>query len=573
MADKQASSNESSPPHQISSSARSTAPGLVNGSDKPTAHSTPPARPQTAAAGPGRPQSAAAGPNRPQNAAAGPGRPQTAAPGPARLQNAIAGPGRRPATPPSPGRPVTPRRTTRPAARQSLAEVIAEQERIFIERQPESGRLASQAKAALAGGVTSSWQIARPQPVWLSHGNGSKLYDVDGNEYVDLHGGYGVSLAGHAHPAIVAAVQRQVANGTHFAQPTKDALAVAQQLAERFGLPQWRFGNSGTEATMDAVHLMRAITERDLIIKVEGCYHGHHDSVQVSVYPDADELGPADRPASAPASTGIPQAITDLTLIVGFNDLAAVQRVLEEHPGQIAGMILEPIMMNAGIILPEPGYLAGLKELLHTHGALLTFDEVKTGLTAGPAGAIGVTGVTPDIICLAKAIGGGLAVAAVGGTTEVMRHVANGDYEMVGTFNGNPLAMAATRAMLYEVATPEAYQRIERLREQAVTATEQAIAANGLAAQVVSVGAKGCIVFTSEPVRDFRGFLTINGAYSHAHWLIQHNGGVFLPPWGKAEQWLISVQHDSADIDRFNGNVARFAASIADVGKVLDSAG
>jgi len=497
----------------------------------------------------------------------------------ARPQNGPAGPGRRPATPQRPGRPVTPRSAAGPAAqgapgaRPSLAEIISEQERIFIERQPESGRLAQQAKEALAGGVTSSWQIARPQPVWLSHGSGSKLYDVDGNEYVDLHGGYGVSLAGHAHPAIVEAVQRQVANGTHFAQPTRDALAVAQQLSERFGLPQWRFGNSGTEATMDAVHLMRAITERDLIIKVEGCYHGHHDSVQVSVYPEPDEMGPADRPASAPSSTGIPKALTDLTLIVGFNDLAAVQRVLEAHPGQIAGLILEPIMMNAGIILPEPGYLAGLKELLHAHGALLTFDEVKTGLTAGPAGAIGVTGVTPDLICLAKAIGGGLSVAAVGGTAAVMEHVANGDYEMVGTFNGNPLAMAATRAMLYEVAIPEAYQRIEVLRQQAVAATERAIAVNGLAARVVSVGAKGCIVFTDQPVTDFRSFLAIDGNYSQAHWLFQHNGGVFLPPWGKAEQWLISVQHDASDIERFNGNVARFAASIAGVGKVLDSAG
>ena len=491
-----------------------------------------------------------------------------------------AAPQRPPATPASPGRPVTPRGTSRPApagAQQaqgpSLADIISEQEAIFIRRQPESARLADSAKSALAGGVTSSWQIARPQPVWLSHGRGSKLYDVDGNEYVDLHGGYGVSLAGHAHPAIVEAVQRQVASGTHFAQPTRDALAVARQLAERFELPLWRFANSGTEATMDAVHLMRAITGRDLIIKVEGCYHGHHDSVQVSVYPEPEEMGPAERPASAPSSTGIPRALTDLTLIVGFNDLAAVDRVLTENKGQVAGMILEPIMMNAGIIPPEPGYLAGLKELLHRHGALLAFDEVKTGLTAGPKGAVGVTGVVPDIICLAKAIGGGVSVAAIGGTTDVMRHVAEGEYEMVGTFNGNPLAMAATKAMLYEVATPEAYKRIDQLRQRAVAATEASIAANGLSARVVSVGAKGCIVFTSEPVNDFRGFLAINGDYSQAHWLFQHNGGVFLPPWGKAEQWLISVQHDAADIDRFNGNVARFAASIAGPGKVLDSAG
>src|SRR5215472_13238684 len=345
---------------------------------------------------------------------------------------------------------VTSRPEAGPEALRRLADLIAEQERVFIDRQPTSARMAVEAREALAGGVTSSWQISRPQPVWLSHGAGSKVYDVDGNEYVDMHGGYGASMAGHAHPAIVAAVQYQVTQGTHFAQPTRDALAVARELSRRFSLPQWRFANSGTESTMDAVHLMRAITGRDLIIKVEGCYHGHHDSVQVSVYPEPEEMGPASRPASAPASTGIPRAITGLTIVVGFNDLPAVDRALRENAGQVAGMIIEPIMMNAGIILPEPGYLAGLKDLLRSRDVLLTFDEVKTGLTVGPGGATGLAGVTPDIVCLAKAIGGGVSVAAIGGIEETMGHVANGDYEMVGTFNGNPLAMAATRAMLCE---------------------------------------------------------------------------------------------------------------------------
>src|SRR5215472_14739038 len=322
--------------------------------------------------------------------------------------------------------------------RTPLATIIRAQEKIFVDRQPESAKLAKLASGSLAGGVVSSWQISRPQPVWLSHGQGSKIYDVDGNEYVDLHGGYGVSLAGHGHPAIVEAVQAQVARGTHFAQPTETALAAATELARRFGLPQWRFANSGTEATMDAVHLMRAITGRDLIIKVEGCYHGHHDSVQVSVVPEADDAGPEGKPAQVPSSTGIPGPFIKLTLVAGFNDLDSVARLLDEHPDEIAGMIIEPIMMNAGIIHPEPGYLEALKDLLHAHGALLTFDEVKTGLTAGPHGATGLTGVVPDITCLAKAIGGGVAVAAIGGTAEVMEHVAAGDYEMVGTFNGNP---------------------------------------------------------------------------------------------------------------------------------------
>jgi glutamate-1-semialdehyde 2,1-aminomutase len=450
-------------------------------------------------------------------------------------------------------------------AERTLEEIIAAQEEMFVRRQPRSARLAEQAKQHLTGGVTSSWQITAPQPVWLSHGRGSKVYDVDGNEYVDLHGGYGAALAGHAHPAIAEAVARQVGRGTHFAQPTPDAVAVATELARRFGLPRWRFANSGTEATMDAVHLMRSITGRDLIIKIEGCYHGHHDSVQVSVAPDEDEAGPDDKPASAPSSSGIPRAITDLTLVASFNDLDSVARLLDEHRSQVAGMIIEPIMMNAGIIPPRPGYLAALKDLLHAHGALLTFDEVKTGLTVGPGGATKKQDVAPDLITLAKSLGGGVSVAAIGGTEPVMDHVADGGYEMVGTFNGNPLAMAATRAMLTEVATPEAYEQIESLRLRAKEGIEQAIAASNLTAHVVTAGAKGCVVFAAEPVTNYRGFLGTDDRYSHAHWLYQHNRGVFLPPWGKIEQWLISVQHDQGDIDRLVDNFSVFAQAVGAV--------
>jgi glutamate-1-semialdehyde 2,1-aminomutase len=451
-------------------------------------------------------------------------------------------------------------------ANSKLADIIAEQEAVFVKRQPGSAELADRAAGVLAGGVTSSWQITQPQPVWLSHGAGSKVYDADGNEYVDLHGGYGAALAGHAHPAIVAAVTGQVALGTHFAQPTENAIVVAGELARRWGLPRWRFGNSGTEATMDAVHLMRAYTGRDLIIKVEGGYHGHHDSVQVSVMPDEAEAGPREQPASVPSSSGIPAAITGLTLVAQFNDLASVGRILDAHPGQVAGMIVEPVMMNAGIIPPQPGYLAGLRDLLHSHGALLTFDEVKTGLTVGPGGVTRQSGVTPDLVCLAKSLGGGVAVAAVGGSGALMDYVASGGYEMVGTFNGNPLAMAAARAMLTEVATKEAYARIEALRQRAAAGIGAAISEFGLIGSVVTAGAKGCVVFAPRPVRDYRDFLAVDDSLSHAHWLFQHNGGVFLPPWGKIEQWLISVQHDEADIDRLVANFRAFAAAVGTAG-------
>ena len=448
-------------------------------------------------------------------------------------------------------------------ANSRLADIIADQESIFVKRQPKSALLAARARNVLAGGVTSSWQITLPQPVWLSHGIGAKVYDADGNEYVDLHGGYGAALAGHAHPAIARAVRDQVGRGTHFAQPTEDAIVVAGELARRWALPRWRFANSGTEATMDAVHLMRSYTGRDLIIKVEGGYHGHHDSVQVSVMPDLDEAGPRERPNQVPSSSGIPAAITDLTLIATFNDLDCVARLLNAHDGKIAGMIVEPIMMNAGIIPPLPGYLAGLRDLLHAHGALLTFDEVKTGLTVGPGGVTAASGVTPDLVCLAKSLGGGVAVAAVGGSADVMEHVASGGYEMVGTFNGNPLAMAAARAMLTEVATDAAYQRIEGLRARAADGIGAVIDEFGMNGRVVTAGAKGCVVFGAGEVRDYREFLAIDDSMSHAHWLFQHNGGVFLPPWGKVEQWLISVQHDESDIDQLVANFRSFAAAVS----------
>ena len=442
-----------------------------------------------------------------------------------------------------------------------LDEIVVEGERRFKERQPRSRALIGEATGVLAGGATSSWQIARPQMVWLSHGEGSRIFDVDGGEYVDLHGGYGVGAVGHGHPKIVEAIAGRVPRGTHFAQPTEDAIVVADELAGRFGLPLWRFSNSGTEATMDAVHLMRAVTGRDLIVKVEGCYHGHHDSLMVSVS-NEEEIGPAERPLGVPSGAGIPRAITDLTLVVPYNDLDALEKVFAEHPGEIAGMILEPIMMNAGVIAPEQGYLEGVREVVHAHGALLAFDEVKCGVTTSYGGATGYLGVRPDMVCLAKAMGGGVPCGAIGGTEEVMGRIADGTYEQVGTFNGNPLTMAAARATLTEILTPGAYEHFDRLAGIMVEGSRAVIEEYELAAYPLSFGAKGSITFSGSKVRNYRDFLALDDRFSQAHWLFQHNGGVFLPPWGKAEQWTLSVQHSEDDARRFVDNFEAFARAL-----------
>jgi len=450
------------------------------------------------------------------------------------------------------------------AAITTLDGLVEREEAAFLARTQRSAELWERASHVMPGGVASSWASSRPVPVWVDRGLGGHVWDADGTEYVDMHGGYGVNVVGHAHPAVVEAVQRRVALGTHFAQPTEDTIVVGEALRSRFGLPMWRYTNSGTEATMDAVHLMRAITGRSLVIKIEGTYHGHHDALMVSSFRSAAQLGSIDDPHRVPGS-GIPQAMADLLRIVPFNDLEALQRVLEAHAGQIAGMILEPMMMNAGIISPKPGYLQGVVDLVHAHGGLVAFDEVKTGMVVHPGGVTAMYGVQPDMVCLAKALGGGVPCGAIGGTAEVMAAITDGRYDQVGTFNGNPLTMAAARAVLTEVLTPESYVRAEQLGRQMLAGSLAALHQNGQPAYGAVHGFKGSVVFHGTPCTDYREFLEIDLAISHCHFLYQHNGGVFLPPWGKSESWTLCVSHSDADGERYVDNVARLARDVAPI--------
>ncbi|MGH8925637.1 MAG: aminotransferase class III-fold pyridoxal phosphate-dependent enzyme, partial [Acidimicrobiia bacterium] len=247
------------------------------------------------------------------------------------------------------------------------------------------------------------------------------------------------------------------------------------------------------------------------------------------------------------------------TKVAPFNDLAAVEEIFDENPGAVAGVILEPVLMNCGIVPPAEGFLSGLRELTNRHEALLVFDEVKTGLTIGRGGATVRFGVTPDIVCLAKALGGGMPVSAIGGSAEVMGMIADGRYEQVGTFNGNPLGMAAAKAMLTEVLVPATYESLAATTARMGDGARSLIEEYELPAYVSDLGAKGSLTYSTTPITNYRQFLKVDGRYSLAAWLVQFNRGIFLPPWTKGEQWLVSTQHGPQDVDLYLETLEEFA--------------
>jgi len=446
--------------------------------------------------------------------------------------------------------------------RRRIAGLTEAEQANFRERTRASAERFERALKVMPGGVPSSFQQNDPWPTYIERGDGARVWDVDGNEYADFHNGFGVMCIGHANPKVGAAVKARVDLGTHFAAPTDGSIVVAEELQRRFGLPQWRFTNSGTESTMDAVHLARGATGRDVILKIEGSYHGHHDAVMVSVYPELEELGERDDPRSVPYGAGYPRALTDLTRAVPFNDADVLESVLNKLDGQVAGLIMEPAMMNINIIPPVPGYLARVRELTATHGVKLIFDEVKTGATISYGGATKRFGVTPDMITLAKAVCGGYPGGAIGMTGEMAEIVASGKVHQYGTFNGNPLVMAAAEAALTEVLTEDVYRKLEDTNEQLKSACQDIIDRYGLPAYTEGMGAKGCVIFSSEPLREYRDYLTkVDGELSTLAWLYHMNHGIFMTP-GVEEEWTLSVAHSGEDVERY---LAAFEAFATDV--------
>jgi glutamate-1-semialdehyde 2,1-aminomutase len=443
--------------------------------------------------------------------------------------------------------------------RARLRDLIERERRQLLARTEGSQRYYERALAVMPRGVPSSFQAADPRPIYLSHGEGSHVWDVDGNEYVDFHNGFGVMCAGHGNPAIVAAVSERAARGSHFAAPTEGSIVVAEELARRFGLPQWRFTNSGTESTMDAIHLARAATGRDLVLKIEGSYHGHHDAVMVSVRPPLDQLGERGVPGSVPFGAGHPHAVSELTKAIPFNDVEVLERVLDEIGDRVAALILEPAMMNITIVAPKPGYLERVRELTARHGVVLVFDEVKTGATVAAGGAVERFGVQPDVVCLAKAIAGGYPSGAVGMTETLADLITSGNVRQVGTFNGNPLSMAAAQAALTEVLTPEAYAGFEERDARLRAGLDDVIERYGLPCHTVGLGSKGCVVFSSEPLYEYRDYATkVDEELSTLAWLYHMNHGIFMTP-GVDEQWTLSVAHSDDELQRYVDAFEAFA--------------
>ncbi|MCK9926106.1 aspartate aminotransferase family protein [Frankia sp. Mgl5] len=447
-----------------------------------------------------------------------------------------------------------------------VTDLLEREERALQARTPASEAMHTRALRTMTGGVPSSYQLRDPWPIYLTHGRGSLVWDVDGNEYSDFHNGYGSMVQGHAHPAIVRAVTERMALGSHFAMPTEDSVLVSEELARRFGLPQWRYVNSGSEATMDAIRIARGVTGRDTIVKIFGSYHGHHDYVMVSIGTPYGDIGPADHMNSLAYGAGIPQAVVDLTVPVPFNDAAAMERriaALEAEGRKPACVIMEAAMMNLGVVLPEPGYLEAVREITRRHGIVLIFDEVKTGLCVAAGGAVERFGVLPDMVTLAKALGGGLPAGAIGATAELMAAVAEDRVKQVGTFNGNPLVMAAARASLTEVLTPDAYAHLDRLNDRLVDGCTAILARHGIAGYAVGISSKGCVHFTDAPIRDYTSFMAHqNAVLPELAWLYNANRQVLMAP-GREEEWTLSVQHTDADVDRYLASLDAMAADLA----------
>jgi glutamate-1-semialdehyde 2,1-aminomutase len=410
----------------------------------------------------------------------------------------------------------------------------------------QSEKLFAEALKYIPGGVNSPVRAFRAvggQPFFVNKAQGARIWDVDGNELIDYVGTWGPAILGHAHPKIIAAIKAAADNGTSFGTPNPFEVKMAKLICEFIpGIQKVRMTNSGTEACMSAIRLARGFTKRDKIIKFDGCYHGHVDSLLVKAGSGALTFG-------NPDSAGVPPAFTQHTIVLPFNDTDAVKSAFAANKNQIAGIIVEPVPGNAGLYLPKPGYLDFLREITTTNGALLIFDEVMTGFRLAKGGAQERFGISPDLTCLGKIIGGGLPVGAFGGRTEIMDLLAPlGPVYQAGTLSGNPLAMAAGITALEELQTRDAYRRLEKLSEQLAAGMKAAAKSANVPVQFNSCGSMFCAYFTDQPVHNLTGAMKSNRERFAKFFHGMLNEGIYFAP-SQFEAGFISTAHTTADID------------------------
>jgi glutamate-1-semialdehyde 2,1-aminomutase len=411
----------------------------------------------------------------------------------------------------------------------------------------KNSEILRRAEDSLVGGVNSpvrAFKSVGGEPLIIAHGSGAHLWDADGREYIDFIGSWGALILGHSHPAIVAAIQEQAARGTSYGITTELEVELAERIKEAIpSIEKIRFLSSGTEATMSAVRLARAFTKRDLILKCEGCYHGHADSFLSEAGSGLATLGIASSP-------GVPEALARLTLNVPYNDLAAVEKLFAEQRSKIAAVIVEPVAANMGVVLPVPGFLAGLREITKRADSLLIFDEVITGFRLCYGGAQTVQGITPDLTTLGKIIGGGLPVAAYGGRAEIMNHVAPlGSVYQAGTLSGNPLAMRAGIEALKLLRVPKFYQELNERGEKFATRLREIVKESGVAAQVNATGTLATLFLTSQPVRNYAEAKKSDTQRYAAFFHAMLERGILLAP-SQFEALFISAAHTELDFEQ-----------------------
>ena len=398
----------------------------------------------------------------------------------------------------------------------------------------------------IPGGVNSpvrNFSKVGGNPRFIRRGAGSKVYDIDGNRYIDYVASWGPLVLGHADSRVIEAIKGTMVNGTSFGAPTTQETELAEIIVNAVpSIEKVRMVSSGTEATMSAIRLARGYTGRDKVIKIEGCYHGHVDSLLA-------EAGSGVATFGLPECEGIPADFTRHTLVVPFNDVDAVRRTIEAHPDQIACLILEPIMGNMGIIPPQDGYLSELREITSEHGVVLIFDEVITGFRVAYGGAQSLYGVTPDMTCLGKIIGGGMPVGAYGGKEEIMRHIApEGDVYQAGTLSGNPLAMSAGIAALNALAEPGVYEQLESRASHLADGLKDATKRHGINAFHSRVGSMLMLFFTDVEVTNADGARTSDTERFSEYFGELLERGVYVAP-SQFEAGFVSLAHSEADID------------------------